>query len=118
EVTSMAAMGVVAIDQHRLLLAQLRPPRATLVAHGAALVMMHHDALPDLRLGGADAGADGRDDAARLVAGDDRFGRGRQAADRGAALRPAVLVQVAAAHAGGLHLDDDLALARRRVGEF
>ena len=80
--------------------------------------MMHHDALPDLRLGGADAGADGRDDAARLVAGDDRFGRGRQAADRGAALRPAVLVQVAAAHAGGLHLDDDFALTRSGIGEF
>ena len=52
------------------------------------------------------------------MAGDDRLGRRRQAAYRGTAFRPAVLVQVAAAHAGGLHLDDDFALARCRVGEL
>ena len=80
--------------------------------------MVHHDALADLRLGGADPGADRGDDAAGLVPGDHRFGRRGQPADRLAALRPAVLVQVAAAHARGLHLDDDLALARRRVGKF
>src|SRR5437660_126929 len=111
-------MGVVAVDQHRLLLAQLRPARAAVVAHGATLVMVHHDALADLRLGGADPGADRGDDAAGLVPGDHRLSRRGQPADRLAALRPAVLVQVAAAHARGLHLDDDLALARRRIGEF
>src|SRR5205823_13167790 len=66
----------------------------------------------------ADAGPDRRDDAAGLMTGDDRLGRCRQTADRLAAFRPAVLVQVAAAHARRLHLDDDFALARRRVGEF
>src|ERR1700692_2830390 len=89
-----------------------------MVAHGATLVVVHHDALADLRLGGADPGADRGDDAAGLVPGDHRWGRARHPADRLAALLPAVLVEVAAAHARGLHLDDDLAIARRRVGEF
>src|SRR5437764_10771512 len=110
-------MGVVAIYQHRLLLAELRPARAAVVAHGAALVMVHHDALADLRLRLADPGADRRDDAAGLVPGDDRLGRRRESADCRAALWPPVLVQIAAAHARGLHFDDDLALARRRVGK-
>ena len=34
------------------------------------------------------------------------------------AFGPAVLVQIAAAHARGLHLDDDLALARCRIGKL
>src|SRR5690348_3727155 len=110
-------MRVVAIDQHRLLLAELRPARAAVVADRAALVMVHHDALPDLRLRFTDPGADRGDDAAGLVPGDDRLGRGGEAADGGPALWPAVLVQVAAAHARGLHLDDDLAFARRRIGK-
>src|SRR5947208_4308891 len=110
-------MGVVAIDQHRLLLAELRPARAAVVADRAALVMVHHDALPDLRLRLADPWADRSDDAAGLVPGDDRLGRRGQTADRGPALWPAVLVQIAAAHAGSLHLDDDLAFARRRIGK-
>src|ERR1051326_5718614 len=113
----MSPMRVVAIDQHRLLLAELRPARAAVVADRAALVMMHHDALPDLRLRLADPGADRGHDAAGLMPGDDRLGRRGQAADRRPALWPAVLVQIAAAHARGLHLDDDLALAPRRVGE-
>ena len=89
-----------------------------MVAHGAALVVVHHDALADLRLDLRDAGADRGDDAAGLVPGDDRLGGDRQAADRLAAFRPAVLVQVAAAHARGLHLEDDLALAGGRIGKF
>src|SRR5207248_149861 len=110
-------MGVVAIDQHRLLLAELRPARAAVVAHRAALVMVDHDALANLGLRLADPGADRGNDAAGLVPGDDWLGRRRQPADRRAALRPPVLVQIAAAHARRLHLDDDLALARRRIGE-
>src|ERR1700736_1868232 len=104
-------MGVVAIDQDRLLLAKLRPARAAVVAHRAALVMVHHDALSDLRLRLADAGADRGNPAARLGPGEARPGRRREAADRRAALLPSVLVQIAAAHARRLHLDDDLALA-------
>ena len=47
------------------------------------------------------------------------FGVDRQPADRRAArFRPPVLVQVAAAHARGLHLDDDLARPRGRVGKL
>src|ERR1700754_1134947 len=36
----------------------------------------------------------------------------------GLALRPTILVQVAAAHAGGFHFDNDLVRASRRIGEF
>src|SRR3954447_21623990 len=89
-----------------------------MVAYGAALVVMHHDALTDFRLNFGDARPDRGDDAARLVPGDDRLGGDRQAADRLAAFRPSVLVQVAAAHAGGLYFQDDLALAAGRVREF
>ncbi len=71
----------------------------------------------DLGLGGADPGADRGDDAARLVPGDGRLARGGEAAGRAAGFRAAVLVEVAAAHARRLHLDDDLALARNRIGE-
>src|ERR1700704_1620221 len=35
-----------------------------------------------------------------------------------AAFRPAILVEIAAAHPRGLHLDDDLAIARCGIGEF
>src|SRR5258705_10106412 len=115
----MAAMVVVAVNLDRHFLAQLRPARAAMVADGAAFVMMHHDALADLRLLVADTRADGRDDAARLVPTDDRVRIDRQAAD-GLAPRfgAAVLVQIAAAHAGRLHLADDLASPRGRSGKF
>ena len=88
-----------------------------MVAHGAALVVVHHDALADLGLRRADPRPDRGDDAAGLVPGDGRLARRREAAGRAAALRPPVLVQVAAAHARRLHLDDDLAFARGRIGE-
>src|SRR6516225_86896 len=105
----MPAVGVIAVDQDRLFLAQLRPARAAVVAHRAALVMVHHDTLPDPRHLLADPGADRGDDTARLVPGDDRVGVDRQPADRRTArFGPAVLVQVATAHPRGLHLDDDL----------
>ena len=90
-----------------------------MLAHRAALVVVHHDALADPRHLLADLGADRRDDAARLVPADHRVRVDRQAADRLApGFRPAVLVEVAAAHARGLHLDDHLAGARGRVREF
>ena len=90
-----------------------------MLANRAALVVVHHDALADAGHLVADAGADRGDDAARLVPADDRVGVDRQTADRGAArFRPAVLVQIAAAHARGLHLDDDLAGTRGGVGKL
>ena len=89
-----------------------------MVAHGAALVVMHHDALAHLGLDLGHAGTDRGDDAAGLVPGDDRLGGDRQSADQLAAFRPAVLVQIAAAHAGGLHFQHDLALAGGRVGKL
>src|SRR6202035_5010854 len=112
----MSAIGIVAIDEDGFLLAELRPARAAMLAHGAALVMVYHDALANPRHLLADLGADRRDDPARLVAADDRVRVDRQAADRLASrFGPAVLVQIAAAHARGLHLDNDLAGARGRV---
>ena len=48
-----------------------------MAAHPAALVMMHHDALADLRQRRVDRGADRGNDAAPLVPGDRRvFGTG------------------------------------------
>src|ERR1700732_4661603 len=106
-------MGIVAVDEDGFLLAELRPARAAMLAHGAALVMVHHDALANPRHLLADLGADRRDDAARLVAADDRVRFARQAADRLATrFWPAILVQIAAAHTGGLHFDNDFAGAR------
>src|ERR1700730_11676237 len=109
-------MGMVAVDEDGFLLAELRPARAAMLAHGAALVMVHHDALANPRHLLADLGADRRDDPARLVTADDRVRVDGRPADRLATrFWPAILVQIAAAHPRGLHLDDDLAGARGRV---
>src|SRR5437868_3803759 len=90
-----------------------------MLAHGAPLVVVHHDALADARHLFADLGADRRDDPARLVAADDRVRVDRKAADRLAArFGAAILVQIAAAHSRGLHLDNDLAGPRCRVRKF
>ena len=78
----MPAMGIVAIDEDGLLLAELRPARAAVLANCAALVMVHHDALADARHLLADLGADRCDDTARLVAADDRVRVDRKTADR------------------------------------
>src|SRR5258708_4170968 len=67
----MAAMGVVAIDFYGHLLAELLPSGAAMVALGAALIMMHHDALADPRFRGPDRGADRDYHAARFMPGDD-----------------------------------------------
>src|SRR5437016_5718313 len=85
QISRMPAMCVVAVDQDRLFLAQLRPARAAMLAHRAAFVMVHHDPLADAGQLLADAGADRRDNATGLVATDDRVGVDRQAADRLAA---------------------------------
>ena len=53
QVLGVAAVGVVAVHLHRHLLAELRPAGAAMVALGAALIVMHHDALADLGLASA-----------------------------------------------------------------
>ncbi len=104
----MAAMGVVAVHLDRHLLAELLPAGAAVVALRAALIMVHHHALADMRFLGADRGACGDHDPAGFVAGDDGAVAHRNAARLGLAFRAAVLMQIAAAHAGRLHFDDDV----------
>jgi hypothetical protein len=113
----MAAMGVVAVDLDRHLLAELLPSGAAMIALGASLIMVHHHPLADPRLPGIDRGA-GRDHhAAGFVPGDDGTVPGRNAGGLGLALRATVLMQVAAAHAGRLHLDDHVMGIRGGIGE-
>jgi hypothetical protein len=73
--------------------------------------MVHHALAHQRRV---DAGAGGGHHAARLVTRDDgttgpEAERGGRVADR------AIWMQVAAAHARGLHLEDDLARAGRGI---
>ena len=84
-------------------------------ASATALVVVIHHALADER--GIDAGADGGNHAARLVAGDDRAAGAEAEGGRGVARR-SIRMQVAAAHPGGFHLEDDFAGAGRGVGEL
>src|SRR5712664_2071882 len=84
-------------------------------ASAAAFVVVVHHALADERW--VDAGADGGDDAARLVAGDDRA-PGAEAERGGGVAGGAIGMQVAAAHPRRLHLEDDLAGAGRGIGKF
>src|SRR5258708_38930244 len=113
----MAAMVVVAVNLDRHFLAELRPAGAAMVADGAAFVMMHHDALANLGERWVDRGADGGNDATGLVPGNGGFARRCKATCFAACFRPAVLAQVAAAHARRPHLDDDLVRSWGRVGE-
>src|SRR5260370_40726627 len=101
-------MGVVAIDFDRHFLAELLPSGAAMVALGAALIMMHHDALADARFLGIDRGADRDHDAAGFMPGDDRALRHRNAGRARRTLGAAVLMQFAAARAGLLQLDQDI----------
>ena len=89
-----------------------------MVALGAALVVMHHHALADLRFLGVDRAADRDHHAAGFVPGDDGAVAHRDAAGLALALGAAVLMQIAAAHAGRLHLDDDIVSVRRGIGEL
>src|SRR6267142_5245165 len=111
-------MRVVAVDLHRHLLAELLPSRAAMVALGAALIMMHHHALTDMRLLCLDGGADSDHHAAGFVSGDHGAVLHRDAGGLRLALRAAVLMQVAAAHAGRLHFDDDVMRFRSGIGEL
>src|ERR1700733_11946836 len=119
QIPRVATVRVAAVDLHRHFLAELLPAGAALVALRAALVVMHHHALADPRFLLRHAGTDRGHYAARFVAGNHRIGvlweAGRLAR---LAFRPTVLVQVAAAHAGRLHLDYDFLRAGCGVGEL
>src|SRR3984893_4992360 len=91
-------MTAGAVD-HRSLEAHLRPARTAVLSVAAAIVMVVHHALADPGFLVGDGGAHCRDDATRI-------GRG------------AVVVQVAAAHARGLDLEDHVARAGYRIGEL
>src|SRR2546422_300738 len=112
----VAAVARHAVDDDALP-AELRPADATVLAPPASFVVMDHHALAGRRVRFADAGPALGDDAARLVAGDDGSAAAAQAQGRGRVAGGAVRVQVAPAHAGGLHGDEDLTGARRGVGE-
>src|SRR5262249_20433065 len=98
--------------------AELRPADAAVLAASAALVVVDHHALAGWCVGFGDVVAARGDDAARLVARDDGPALAAEPQRRGRVADCAVGMQIAPAHARGLHRDDDLAGARRRVGEF
>jgi hypothetical protein len=75
--------------------------------------MVHHALTDECPV---DAGADGGHDAARLVAGDDGPACAEPECGGGVARR-SIWMQVAAAHARSLHLENDLARAGRGIGE-
>src|SRR5690242_18557824 len=94
--------------------AELRPADAAMLAPPAALVVMVHHTLADE--GRIDPSADRGDHATRLVPGDD--GPAAAKPERGGGIAGcAVRVQIAAAHPGRLHLEDDLARTGGRVGK-
>src|SRR5207302_7711613 len=90
-----------------------------MLAYAAARVMVIHDALADGGFALGHAGAARGEHAAGLVPGDDRLRPVAQTQRRlRRARRRAVELEIAAAHAGGLHLDHDLAMAGRGVREI
>jgi hypothetical protein len=80
--------------------------------------MVHHHPLADARFPGIDGRAERHHDAAGFVPGDNRAIFHRNAGRLGLAFGAAVLMQVAAAHAGRLHLDHHLMGVGGRVGEL
>src|SRR5262249_5779478 len=116
-VGGMAAVPRHAVD-HDAPTAELSPADAAVLAAPAALVVMDHHALARRRIGLGDAGAARGDHAAGLVARDDRSARAAEAQRRSGVADGAVGMQIAPAHARGLHGDDDLAGPRCGAGEF
>jgi hypothetical protein len=88
------------------------------LAVAAAVVVVIHHALADAGFPLGDRGADRGDDAARLVAGD-HPGFARDAAGDGAGglRRGAILMEIAAAHTGGLDLEDHVPRAGGGIGK-
>jgi hypothetical protein len=89
-----------------------------MIALRAALVMMHHHPLADPRRPRVDGSTERDHHAARLVAGDDGTVLRRYAGGLGLALGSAIVMQVAAAHAGSLHLDHDIMGVGSGIGEL
>src|ERR1700761_3349650 len=80
---------------------------------------MHHHAFTHVRFCLWYARPDSRDHATRLMAGNHRVRVLRKAGSLARlSLRPAILVQIAPAHAGRLHLHDHFVRARRWVTEL
>src|ERR1700720_2399455 len=111
-------MGVVAIDLDWHLLAELLPSGAAMIALRAALIVMHHDALADSRHLHVDVAADSDYYAAGFVPRDDGTLPHRNAAGLWLTFGTAVLMEITAAHAGRLHLDDDIVGLRRWIGKL
>src|SRR3954453_13172896 len=97
--------------------AKLRPSDAAMLADAAAFVVMHHHPRAERRLALGDAGADRDHDAAGLMTGDHRAAHLAEAERLAAALRGAIEFEIAAAHAGRLDLEHDLARTGRRIVE-
>ena len=89
-----------------------------MIALRAALIVMHHDALASSRHLGVDGAAHRDHHAAGFVPHDDRTLVHRNAGGLWLAFGTAVLMQVTAAHAGRLHLDDDIVSLRRWIGKL
>jgi hypothetical protein len=105
--------------EHRDALAtELGPAHAAVLALPAALVVMVHHALTDHTLDLADPRPHRGDDAARLVAGNDRLARTAESECRRLIAGGAVELEVTATHARGLDGQDDLAGPRRGIGKL
>ena len=115
-----ARMGAVpgdAVDLGDALDAELHPAGRAVPADAAAAVVMLHHPHADPRLPLGHAGPDGGDDAAGLVPGDHRPAAGLEA-ERGGAAGSAIEFEIAAAHAGSLDLDHDLARTGGGIGKI
>src|SRR5689334_22795231 len=115
----MGTMAREPIDLGDTLDAELHPAGGAVLADAAAAIVVLHHALADARLLLGYTLPDRDDDTARLMAGDHRTAIAEPKRRRGALpFRGAIEFQVAAAHAGGLDLQHDLARARRGIGEL
>src|SRR5581483_12091276 len=98
--------------------AHLGPAAAAVLAVAAPVIVVIHHALADPGLGRRHTCADRYHHTARLVPGDDTLGTLDASRHRPARLRGGpVVVQIAAAHAGGLDLQHDVAGSGRRIGK-
>ncbi len=114
----MPAVIAEAIDD-RAVQAHLRPACAAVLAGATAVIVMIHHPLADPALVLADARTHRCDDAAGLVSGN-HAGLLPDAARRCAVRlsRPAIRVQIGAAHPGRLDLQDHIPGTRGRIGEL
>jgi hypothetical protein len=77
-----------------------------MAAAGTAVIMMHHDALSDIRDFIYHSGASCHNDTCRLVSANNGWLP---------PLRPSVLMQIATAHARGFYLNDNFTWPWHRV---